>query len=67
MQYKHGTKNLECSEEGCGFKANNEMALESHMRSVHTFKVCHDCGKEVKQVHFKVSMLLAQVTFPITV
>ena len=55
MQYKHGTKNLECSEEGCGFKANNEMAIESHMRSVHTFKVCHDCGKEVKQVHFKVS------------
>jgi len=57
MQYKHGTKNLECSEEGCGFKANNEMALESHMRSVHTFKVCHDCGKEVKQVHFKAHVL----------
>ena len=57
MKYQHGDKDVICQEEGCGYKSS-EMAMRDHIRAVHTFKKCSDCGKDIKYSNLKYHKLV---------
>ena len=57
MDLQHGNRDSVCQEEGCGYKST-EKGLRDHYRSVHIYKKCHACGKDVKYNNFKYHVLV---------